>query len=258
LRIAAAGAWPSTIEEAVEIQERLRSQVDPTFHMPRPPATVAGLDVAYEAESTRLAAAVAVVDVRTAELVDHAIVTGEARFPYVPGLFAFREIPALLEALDALATEPDVLLCDGQGIAHPRRFGLASHLGVLTGVPAIGVAKTPFVGTAVEPAPDRGSWTALMDGGETVGRALRTRTGVRPVFVSIGHRIDLDLACRVVLDTAPHYRIPEPIRWADRLCRSALGGLPMRGDGPPEPGHASGCGHLQLSVDAPSPRPRCT
>jgi deoxyribonuclease V len=148
-------------------------------------------------------------------------VPGVTDFPYVPGLFAFRELPALLTALERLTVSPDLLICDGQGVAHPRRFGLASHLGVVTGLPSIGVAKTPM-GHYDPPGPERGDWTALRDGNDVVGRALRTQREVKPLFVSIGHRTDLDTACAQVLRLAPKYRQPETTRRADRLCRDAL------------------------------------
>ncbi|MBO4207073.1 deoxyribonuclease V [Micromonospora echinofusca] len=212
------------VEEAEAIQERLRAEVDLTGPGPADPATVAGLDVAYAEDGARLAAAVTVLDARTLALVDSAVVTGRPAFPYVPGLFAFRELPALEAALDRLTVRPEVLICDGHGLAHPRRFGLACHLGVVTGLPALGVGKTPLVGTWEPPAPERGAWTDLRDGTETVGRVLRTQAGVKPVFVSVGHRIGLDNASSLVLRLAPRYRLPETTRQADRLCRDALAG----------------------------------
>ncbi|BCL15807.1 deoxyribonuclease V [Micromonospora sagamiensis] len=191
---------------------------------PTAPTTVAGLDVAYAEDGDRLAAAVTVLDVRTLRVVDSAVVTGRPAFDYVPGLFAFRELPALLDALDRLTNPPDLLVCDGHGLAHPRRFGLACHLGVLTGLPAIGVGKTPLVGTWDPPGERRGSWSPLVDGTEVVGRVLRTQDGVKPVFVSVGHRMGLENACALVLALAPSYRLPETTRTADRLCRAALAG----------------------------------
>ncbi len=125
----------------------------------------------------------------------------------------------MLAALEALTVKPDLLLIDGQGLAHPRRFGLACHVGVLADIPAIGVAKSRLVGTYEEPGPERGCWSPLVDGGETLGAVLRTRHGVRPVFVSTGHRVSLKTAVELVLDLAPRYRLPEPIRLADRLSR---------------------------------------
>ncbi|GLY21925.1 endonuclease V [Micromonospora sp. NBRC 101691] len=213
-----------TVAEALGVQDRLRPLVDLVGPGPAEPATVAGLDVAYSEDGDRLAAAVTVLDARTLRVVDSAVVIGRPAFDYVPGLFAFRELPALLDALERLTTRPDLLVCDGHGLAHPRRFGLACHLGVLTGLPAIGVGKTPLVGTGDPPGEERGAWSPLVDGAEIVGRVLRTQAGVKPVFVSVGHRMGLENACARVLALAPRYRLPETTRTADRLCRSALAG----------------------------------
>ncbi|WP_416901014.1 deoxyribonuclease V [Micromonospora echinospora] len=202
----------------------MRPFVDLVGPGPAEPATVAGLDVAYAEDGDRLAAAVTVLDARTLRVVDSAVVIGRPAFDYVPGLFAFRELPALLDALERLTTRPDLLVCDGHGLAHPRRFGLACHLGVLTGLPALGVGKTPLVGTWDPPGEGRGAWSPLVDGAEVVGRVLRTQAGVKPVFVSVGHRMGLESACARVLALAPRYRLPETTRTADRLCRSALAG----------------------------------
>jgi deoxyribonuclease V len=155
-------------------------------------------------------------------VVDQSVVLDRAAFGYVPGLFAFRELPALLAALDRLAAAPDLLICDGHGLAHPRRFGLACHLGVLTGLSSIGVGKTPLVGEWEQPGPTRGDWADLRDRGEVVGRVLRTRDGVKPVFVSVGHRMSLDNACAQVLALTPLYRLPETTRLADQRSRRAL------------------------------------
>lgn len=213
--------WPSTADEAIAVQEKLAPEVDRTAPAGFAPRTAAGLDVAYAAESNGLAAAVTVLDLGTHEVVDSATHLGENTFPYVPGLFAFRELPSLLDALGRLTVKPDVLVCDGQGLAHPRRFGLACHAGVLTGIPSLGVGKNAL-GHYEQPGPSRGDWSELRDEGEVVGRALRTRDGVKPVFVSIGHRIDLDTACALVLALTPRFRLPETTRTADRLCRDTL------------------------------------
>ncbi|MFG2169039.1 deoxyribonuclease V [Micromonospora chersina] len=213
---------PADVAEALRMQEELRPRVDLVGPGPAAPATVAGLDVAYAESGDRLAAAVTVLDAATLALVDEAVDVGRPAFDYVPGLFAFRELPALLAALERLTVRPDLLVCDGHGLAHPRRFGLACHLGLVTGLPAIGVGKTPLVGVWDEPAPQRGAWTSLRDGGEVVGRVLRTRDGVKPVFVSVGHRMSLDNAVDRVLALTPSYRLPETTRTADHLCRRAL------------------------------------
>ncbi|TDC25577.1 endonuclease V [Micromonospora sp. 15K316] len=217
-----AAATPASVAEAVAVQEALRSRVDLVGPGPSEPVTVAGLDVAYAESGDLLAAAVTVLDARTLAVVDQAVSIGRPAFGYVPGLFAFRELPALLAALDRLTTRPELLVCDGHGVAHPRRFGLACHLGVVTGLPAIGVGKTPLVGDWAPPAVERGAWSALRDGDDVVGRVLRTRDGVKPVFVSVGHRMSLDNAVARVLALTPRYRLPETTRSADRLCRDAL------------------------------------
>jgi len=144
--------------------------------------------------------------------------------PYVPGMFAFREGPVLVAALERLGRTPCVLLVDGAGRAHPRRAGLATHLGVVLGLPAVGCAKSRLLGTYDEVPPVRGTWSPLRDGGETVGAVLRTRAGARPLFVSAGHRADLASAIELVLRCATRFRIPEPLRAADHAARAAASG----------------------------------
>ncbi|MFI5591505.1 endonuclease V [Amycolatopsis sp. NPDC051758] len=215
------GDWPSTIEDALAVQERLRGRVDLTDDCAELPPTVTGLDVAY-GTSDEIAAAVVTLETAGLTVVEERTHRAKAVFPYEPGLFAFRELPPLLAALDQLDHQPDVLVCDGHGLAHPRRFGLACHLGVLTGRPAFGVGKTRFVGTHAAPEASRGSSAPLIDAGEEVGAVLRTQDGVKPVYVSAGHRIDLAHACRLTLALTPRYRLPETTRQADRLSRAAL------------------------------------
>ncbi|MCW7943402.1 endonuclease V [Streptomyces hygroscopicus] len=215
--------WPATEEEARAVQDELRGRV--ILDEPGPPpgtGPVTGVDVAYDDERGVVAAAAVVLDAATLAVLTEATAVGEVSFPYVPGLLAFREIPTVLAALGALGRDPGVVVCDGYGLAHPRRFGLASHLGVLTGLPTIGVAKNPFTFTFEEPGAERGSTSPLLAGADEVGRALRTQTGIKPVFVSVGHRIDLATACAHTLALAPRYRIPETTRRADALCRRAL------------------------------------
>jgi deoxyribonuclease V len=188
---------------------------------------VAGADVSFDRSSPELFAAVVVLDAESLEVVEVAGVRARARFPYVPGYLSFRESPPLLDAFAELEAVPDLIVCDGQGRAHPRRFGLACHLGVLLDLPTLGCAKSRLVGDYREPAPRRGAHTQLRDGGEVVGEVVRTRTGVKPVFVSVGHRISLESARRAVLQLAVRYRIPEPVRAAhrevNRLRRLAAG-----------------------------------
>ncbi|MFI1168976.1 endonuclease V [Streptomyces sp. NPDC020801] len=215
--------WPVTEDQALAVQDELRGQVVLDETGPPPGAgRVTGVDVAYDDERDVVAAAAVVLDAATLRVVAEATAVGRISFPYVPGLLAFREIPTVLAALDALPCPPGVVVCDGYGLAHPRRFGLASHLGVLTGLPTIGVAKNPFTFTYDDPAAPRGSAAPLLAGTEEVGRALRTRDGVKPVFVSVGHRTTLDNACALTLALTPAHRLPETTRRADALCRRAL------------------------------------
>ncbi len=204
-----------TVAEARAIQERLRERVRERDE-PGAPRLVAGADVSYDRGSPVLYAAVALLDAESLETVEVAGVRAEARFPYVPGYLSFREIPPLLEAFRRLRGRPDLIVCDGHGRAHPRRFGLACHLGVLLDRPALGCAKSRLVGEHREPGPRRGAHAALREGGEVIGEVLRTRAGVKPVYVSVGHRISLAGARRAVLRLAPRWRLPEPSRAAHR------------------------------------------
>jgi deoxyribonuclease V len=213
---------PDAAREAEARQLRLREQLDLTNHITGTPRLVAGLDVSYATDSDRVVAAAVVIDLATMETVDTALVDGEVTVPYVPGLLAFREVPLLVDALSGLTARPELLVCDGYGIAHPRRFGLASHLGVVTGIPSLGVAKTPFRGTFTDPGPRRGDYQPLTDDGETLGRVLRTQNAVKPVFVSIGHRIDLDTATDLTLRLCTRFRLPETTRRADHISRARL------------------------------------
>lgn len=219
--------WPHDESTARAVQDRLRARIVLDEPGPRPATgRVTGVDVAYDDERDLVAAAAVVLDARTLTVVEEATAVGRIAFPYVPGLLAFREIPAVLGALAALTVAPGLIVCDGYGRAHPRRFGLASHLGVLTDLPTMGVAKNPFVFSHRELDPDRGSTAPLQaaDGAE-VGRALRTQDRVKPVYVSVGHRVSLDHACAHTLHLASRYRLPETTRRADRLCRDALADL---------------------------------
>ncbi|MEU9042718.1 MULTISPECIES: endonuclease V [unclassified Kitasatospora] len=216
--------WPTTEAEALAEQQRLRPLVQAHDDREPPGGLIAGVDVAYDDDRDLVVAAAVLLDQDTLDVVEQATAVGRIAFPYVPGLLAFRELPAVLDALAALTHTPDTVVCDGYGLAHPRRLGLASHLGVLTGLRTLGVAKTPFTFDHHEPDAARGCWTPLTDPttGEEVGRAVRTRPGVKPVFVSVGHRIGLDTAVRTTLDLAHRYRLPETTRHADSLCRRAL------------------------------------
>jgi deoxyribonuclease V len=189
---------------------------------------VAGADCAPTPDGATVTALVVVLELPSFREVARAEGRAEARFPYVPGLLSFREAPALLEAFRALPATPDVVLFDGQGIAHPRRFGLASHVGLWLGLPTVGCAKSRLTGTAPDPGPEAGSYRTLRDSGETVGRLLRTRSRVKPLYVSPGHRCDVPGAARLALRATRGFRLPEPIRVADR----EVGRLARRGGRP--------------------------
>jgi len=206
--------WTLDYQEAVAVQQRLADRV-----VEGPPLAsaevIAAADVSGGRRGERIAAAAVLVDARTMAVLETRRAGATAAWPYVPGCLSFREIPVLLKAFKRLQRRPDVVLCDGQGRAHPRRLGLASHLGLALDVPTIGCAKSRLVGQVRrQPGRSRGCRAALMDGGERIGTVLRTRTGVRPVYVSVGHRIDLASAEHWVLATATRYRLPEPARAA--------------------------------------------
>jgi deoxyribonuclease V len=209
--------WNLTPAEAIALQEKLRRKVIARGRLGAV-RHVAGIDVGFEDDGAVTRAAVAVLTCPGLELVDCAIARVPTRFPYVPGLLSFREIPAVLRALARLKVRPDVLLCDGQGIAHPRRVGLASHIGLCADLPSIGVAKTRLVGEHGLVPNRKGAWTPLTDKGEIIGAVLRTRKDVKPLFVSVGHRVSLDTALRQVMACVTRYRLPETTRWAHRLA----------------------------------------
>jgi deoxyribonuclease V len=213
-------SWNLTPREAIALQQRLRSRV---IKLGRPGAVrhVAGTDVGFEGSGGTARAAVALLSFPQLALVDYAIARLPVRFPYVPGLLSFREMPALLAALGKLDVPPDLILCDGHGYAHPRRFGIASHLGVYLGIPTIGVAKSRLVGEHGQPMQRRGAWVPLRDRGEIIGAVVRTRPYTLPVYVSIGHRVSLALAVRYALACTNRYRLPETTRWAHRLASGA-------------------------------------
>jgi deoxyribonuclease V len=213
VEIAPLHSWDLDTAGARARQESLASRVDVATPL-GPWRKVAAADVSYNKKSERLYAAVVVVEAGTLVLVERVGVVGKASFPYVPGLLSFRELPPVLEAFARLASRPDVVLCDGQGIAHPRRIGLACHLGLWLDLPTIGCAKTRLCGTYVEPGPNRGDRSPLVDDDKVVGAVLRTRPRVKPLFVSPGHRCDIEGAVAVTLATAETYRLPVPARLA--------------------------------------------
>lgn len=209
--------WDVSPQEAIAIQERLRQSVIRQDKLGRV-RHVAGVDIGFLQKNTVTRAAVALLSYPDLGLVEHGVVHRPTSFPYVPGLLSFREAPAALDALAQLEIHPDLLLCDGHGLAHPRRFGLACHLGLLSGIPSIGVAKTRLIGQHEPVSESRGSWQPLWHEEEMVGAVLRTRAKVKPIYVSIGHRISLATAIDYVMACTPKYRLPETTRWAHRLA----------------------------------------
>lgn len=216
-------AWDLSEEEAIRLQQEWAGKVSLETPQGWKVRRVAGVDVAYDKNDDRLIAAVVVLDAETLEVVETAAAEGKPSFPYIPGLFSFRELPPVLEAFKRLKTPPDLIVCDGQGIAHPRRFGLASHLGLLLDIPTIGCGKTRLIGEHEEPDGERGSASPLVDGDETIGYCLRTQNGVKPVYVSAGHRLSQADACEWILKLTPRYRLPETTRQADQCVKRELG-----------------------------------
>ncbi|PSF39355.1 deoxyribonuclease V [Aphanothece hegewaldii CCALA 016] len=212
---------PKTLEEAKAIQQNLRSQVIITDQL-EPVQLVAGVDVGFEDNYALTRAAVAVLRFPELELVETAIAILPTCFPYIPGFLSFREIPAIIEALKKITIVPHLILCDGQGIAHPLRLGIASHLGVLIDCPTIGVAKSRLIGSHEEVNLEKGSQQPLIDQGETIGIVLRTKYKVKPLYISPGHRISLPTAIQYVLKSTTKYRLPETTRIADRLSKGRI------------------------------------
>ena len=204
-------SWDVTPEEARKLQNELRSQVIQTDRFGTI-NTVAGVDIGLKKDIAL--ASVVVLSFPELQVVDSVVTESPVRFPYIPGLLSFREIPPLLTTFAQLQTEPDLVIVDGQGIAHPRQFGLASHLGLILDKPTIGCAKSRLWGRYEEPDSEHGAYTYLTDKGEVIGAAVRTRTNVRVVYVSIGHRISLDSARMWMLACCRGYRLPETTRYA--------------------------------------------
>ena len=212
--------WSLTPREAIDLQRSLARLVvreDGIGGI----ETVAGVDVAYGRRGGPASAAVVVYRLADLSPIEQARVAVPTSFPYVPGLLTFREAPAALAALATLARLPDLLLCDGQGIAHPRRLGFASHLGLYLGLPSIGVAKSRLIGHHEDPGPKPGDWTPLIDRDEVIGAVLRTRMATRPLYISIGNRVSLKTAITLVGRCRKGFRLPEPCRQADRLSKAA-------------------------------------
>ena len=204
------------------LQQELAKKVQTRDALPPTVKYVAGADVAYNEQENWMVGAIVVLDMNNLSIVEQAYEIMPISFPYIPGLFSFREIPSLLAAYGKLQQKPDLLVCDGHGIAHPKRCGMASHLGVELDLPSIGCAKSRLIGTYGELGPLRGEHVPLMEEGEVLGSVLRTQDGIRPLYVSIGHKISLPQARDWVLRLAPSYRQPETTRMADQLVNSIL------------------------------------
>lgn len=217
--------WRVPPGEASKLQRQWAAYVRCQLELSSEPISVAGVDAAYG--DGRVWAAAVVLHLPTLQVLDTAVAAFPVEFPYIPGLLSFREAPAIVEALRRLRVHPDVVLCDGQGIAHPRRLGIASHIGIATDLPTIGCAKALLCGTAGEPAQVPGATAPVWDGEELIAMAVRTRPKAKPVYVSIGHRVDLPFAVSTVLRCCRGYRLPEPLRLADLLSRRAAHGHPV-------------------------------
>lgn len=209
--------WDVSPKEAIEIQKALQSHVNLTDDF-GDIKTVAGVDIGFEKKNTITRAAIVVLDFETLEVLETAVARRPTSFPYVPGLLSFREVPAVLQAMLELRAEPDLLLCDGQGIAHPRRFGIAAHLGLLLDIPSIGVAKSRLIGTHDEVPSKKGSYVPLMHKEEQIGTVLRTRANVKPIYISPGHRVSIAAATALVMKCVTRYRLPETTRHAHKLA----------------------------------------
>jgi deoxyribonuclease V len=215
--------WNVTPREAARIQLRLRDRLELADRLPKI-ETIAGADVALDLQQGCAIAGVIVYSFPEMKEIERAWADRRISFPYVPGLLSFREIPVLLKVFARLRCAPDLIFCDGQGYAHPRRFGIACHLGVLLDRPTIGCAKSILIGASEEPSQKAGSWTPLVDGGETVGVTFRTRDGVKPIYLSQGHRISLERTIAFTRDVTDGFRIPRPTREADHFVEAVKRG----------------------------------
>ena len=210
--------WNLSPREAIELQKQLAFEVIQADAFDAPVKTVAGIDLGYDAKNDTSRAVVVVLSFPELELIESAEALLPIQFPYVPGLLSFRETPVAIKALEKLRVAPDLILCDGQGLAHPRRFGIACHIGLIADVPTIGVAKSILVGRFESLDTTRGSVAPLMHKNEQIGTVLRTKDNVQPVYVSIGYRISLETAVKYVLECTPKYRLPETTRLADKMA----------------------------------------
>ncbi|HLT05716.1 MAG TPA: deoxyribonuclease V [Pseudomonas sp.] len=217
--------WDGTIAGARRLQQTLAAQVRLADAFATPLRLIAGLDVGFESQGRITRAVAILLDAESLEVLAEILVRRPTSMPYIPGLLSFRELPALRQALDELPQRPDLLFVDGQGIAHPRRLGIAAHLGVAVDLPSIGVAKTLLVGAAGPLGERRGDRVELLDQGEQLGWMLRSRERVRPLVISPGHRVSLASAPDLVMRYVTRYRLPEPTRLADRLASRRAPGM---------------------------------
>ncbi len=232
--------WQLSVTQALDLQHRLAAQVSRNSEV-MAPHLIAGVDIAAGKGNEMATGAVVVLSYPELRVMETKVVQGRLDFPYIPGLLSFRELPLTLAACESLSITPDLVLVDGQGVAHPRRFGLASHLGLLLDTPTTGCAKSRLCGRHEEPGIEAGSYAEVVDKGETIGAALRTRSGVKPVYVSTGHKVDLETAVHWVLECCRGYRLPE----STRLAHLAAGGKLK-----PEPDMvASGAGYQRKLPD---------
>jgi len=214
-------SWQVSTAQAMDIQMGLADRVSRISEVNNP-RLIAGVDISVSKGEEMATAAVVIVNYPQLTLMEAQIVRGKLEFPYVPGLLSFREAPLTLAVCEKLVLTPDLILVDGQGIAHPRRMGLAAHLGLSLNVPTIGCAKSRLCGSHDSPRDEPGSYSEIIDNGEVIGAALRTRLGVKPVYVSIGHKIDLQTAVYWVLECCRGYRLPEPTRLAHLAANGRL------------------------------------
>ncbi len=220
MRLAISHPWDLSVADAKALQPQLAEKViaETTFN-PETVQTVAGVDVGFREGMAR--AAVVVLSFPELEPMDYALGESPVAFPYVPGLLTFREGPSILKALERLTIWPDIFVFDGHGVAHPRRIGLAAHMGVILDHPSIGCAKSRLTGTHEEPGEALGDWVPLWDEGETIGAVVRSRAKVKPLYISVGHRVDLLTAVHLVLKCVRRYRLPETTRYAHKVAGGA-------------------------------------
>src|SRR5262245_40840625 len=232
MKLPALHSWNLSPTEAVALQRKLAGQVDVKRPLKKC-ELLAGADCSYSRRSPKFYAAVVILRTDDWSIVEAEGVVGESPFPYVPGLLSFREIPIVLQAFAKLGHRPDAVMCDGQGFAHPRRIGLASHVGLWLGLPTVGCAKSRLIGAHREPGKRAGAQTPLLDKGDVIGSVVRTKLNVKPLYISIGHLIDLPSAVRLVLASCRGYRLPEPTRQAHIAVNEVRRRLAFQAD--PEP-----------------------